>query len=136
MANKKQIKHYYKGEMVDITKHIHPNSPTKECSHKKGSYCSICNLHLFNETAEISGAVASYLMSKKLQKAKQDYYGKGNSDMTDAEYDAMESSLRAINPEAEILQKVGMEFINGENGTKAKESARKTTKRRKKGTES
>jgi NAD-dependent DNA ligase len=46
-------------------------------------------------------------ITAELVKAKNAYYKTGTSHLTDHEYDALEGSLRALCPEAEILQKVG-----------------------------
>lgn len=100
-----KIMHYYNGKYVNITDLIILKPPCDTHKHIEGSGCSKCNPQLF--MSDRSGALSSYLLSQKLLAAKKAYYETGTSKMSDDEYDAMESSLRAINPTAEILNKVG-----------------------------
>lgn len=46
---------------------------------------------------------------QNLKEAKDAYYGEGQSPLTDTEYDALEDELRAVDPDNEILKKIGAE---------------------------
>ncbi len=60
--------------------------------------------------ANLSPAVeySTKVLSERIKKAKRAYY-EGRPIMSDQEYDALETSLRAINPDAPVLQSVGHE---------------------------
>lgn len=53
-------------------------------------------------------------LASKLQKAREAYYGTGSPIMSDAEYDALEDKLRALDPDNYVLRMVGAP--PGENG--------------------
>ena len=71
------------------------------------AYFEESNIIHFRPTEEQATAISTYKLSNKIQKAKEDYYKDGTSKLNDWEYDALEDSLRAINPDAPILQQVG-----------------------------
>ena len=49
----------------------------------------------------------AYLV-KEINEAKRAYYEGGSSPYTDGEYDALEKTLRAYDPDNAILKKVGV----------------------------
>lgn len=46
-------------------------------------------------------------LARRIEEARKAYYGPGDAIMTDAEYDALEDKLRAIDPEHWVLKMVG-----------------------------
>lgn len=46
---------------------------------------------------------------EQLREAREAYYEDGTSPLSDADYDALEDELRAVDPDAEILKEVGVE---------------------------
>lgn len=92
------------GEIVDISRQFKENyyPPTDNCTHTAEFGCVLCNPQLF----ESSIAYTTYIFTEKILAAKKAYYN-GNSKLTDSEYDALENTLRVLNPKAPILQKVG-----------------------------
>ena len=59
-------------------------------------------------------------LAETLQRARKSYYDEGESPLSDAEYDALEDELRAVDPDNEILKEVGVEPQS--NWPKAKHS--------------
>lgn len=80
---------------------------TSSCStHNDDMCCVICNPTIWSPSQADSILYSTEAITLKLRDAKKAYYS-GNPIMRDEEYDAMENSLRAINPNAKILQAVG-----------------------------
>lgn len=52
-------------------------------------------------------------LEQKLQQAREAYYKDGTSPLTDAEYDALEDELRAIDPDNPLLKEVGADTDSG-----------------------
>lgn len=82
--------------------------PTESCVHDETVICVKCNPLHWNPDQSTAKQFSELILSKKVARAKNAYYGDGTSELTDAEYDALEGSLRAIAPGAKILQKVGI----------------------------
>jgi len=61
---------------------------------------------MWNPTREEAVLFSTEKLSLELKAAKKAYYA-GKPILRDEEFDALEGSLRAINPDAPILQKVG-----------------------------
>lgn len=110
-------------EIVDISNQFPENykKPTDECNHEEYDHynehkivCSKCNPELWKLSSKETKAYSTYIISKKLQNAKDRYYSDGKSPLSDDEYDSLESSLRAINPNAPILNKVGYDIDSEE----------------------
>jgi hypothetical protein len=83
------------------------NPPTKECSHDRDVACGVCNPQLWSPTIEQAVEYCTESLGAEIIKAKDLYYNHGKSGLSDLEYDRLESSLKAINPKASILQQVG-----------------------------
>jgi len=95
------------GTSVDISHHYPDGylAPTPECIHESGA-CVLCNPQLFRPSNLESKAISTDMITKKLLEAKCKYYS-GKPIMSDLEYDRLETTLRAINPTAPVLEKVG-----------------------------
>jgi len=52
-------------------------------------------------------------LEQKLQQAREAYYKDGTSPLTDAEYDALEDELRAVDPDNPLLKEVGADTDSG-----------------------
>ncbi|MGW8179574.1 MAG: DNA ligase (NAD(+)) LigA, partial [bacterium] len=52
-------------------------------------------------------------LEQKLQQARRAYYKDGTSPLTDAEYDALEDELRAVDPDNPLLKEVGADTDSG-----------------------
>jgi len=85
------------------------NKPSVDCKHLEETLCVLCNPHFFNPTSEQSKHFSSVSLALKLIEAKKSYYGSGKSKLTDSEYDALETSLKAIDLNNPILTQVGSE---------------------------
>ena len=71
-----------------------------------GTACGYCNPQIFNPTPAQAKQYSTQALSIKILEAKEAYYA-GNPIMQDKDFDAIEASLRAINPKAKVLNKVG-----------------------------
>ena len=71
------------GKHIDISHWFNPPVLTDTCEHDETSKCIQCSPRIFNPTREDSVAYSTYMLSKKLQEAKTDYYKYGTSKLTD-----------------------------------------------------
>ena len=77
------------------------------CSHHSSNVCcSTCHPMLWDLTEDEAKLYSTEALTIELKVAKKAYYD-GNPILRDEEFDAMEGSLRAINPDAPVLQRVG-----------------------------
>ena len=82
------------------------NWPEPCKSHSADVCCCKCHPDMWSPTREQAVLFSTEALSIELRAAKKAYYA-GKPIMRDEEFDAMEGSLRAINPNAPVLQKVG-----------------------------
>ena len=74
------------------------NPPLAPCDHEGDAACFICNPKLFNGASKQERILhSSIALGSRLLIAKN------NFDMSDEEYDAMERSLRAIDPNNPVI---------------------------------
>lgn len=78
------------------------------CKHDKNVCCARCRPDVFRPTREQAVEYSTRKLTERILEAKRAYYS-GAKTMTDQEYDALEKSLKAINPNAPVLQMVGHE---------------------------
>jgi len=83
--------------------------PTSNCNHDGSKACAFCNPAFFNPTPEQSKLSSSITIGRKLLECKQKYYSGKKSPLSDYDYDHLESSLRAIDPDNPVLEFVGKE---------------------------
>lgn len=84
--------------------------PAESCTHGSDNACINCNPDYWNGPAELHKAYSSKFLGTKILKAKKAYYEDGTSTLTDQEYDALETSLKAIDPDNPIFKMVGMTY--------------------------
>lgn len=82
------------------------NWPPPCKTHSSDVCCPNCHPDMWNPTREQAVLFSTEALSLQIREAKKAYYA-GKPIMRDEEFDALEGSLRAINPNAPILQKVG-----------------------------
>ena len=75
-----------------------------KCNHKDGWFCINCKPEFWHPKDAKQDSIE--IIAEKIKKAKAAYYA-GSPIMTDHEYDALETSLRALDPNNSILRKVG-----------------------------
>lgn len=75
-------------------------------SHEPDVCCPVCHPKMWNPGREEAVLFSTEKLSLKIIAAKEAYYA-GAPILRDEEYDALEESLRAINPNATVLEKVG-----------------------------
>lgn len=83
-----------------------------KCTHSTG-WCTLCRKSLFNPTYEDAIKYTTDTLTEKILQAKHEYYCLGRPKLRDEEYDAIESSLRTINPDAPVLEYVGCPRCGG-----------------------
>lgn len=76
--------------------------------HSDAVCCFHCHPSLWSSSREEAVLFSTEVLSEKIRAAKKAYYA-GSPVMRDEEFDAMEASLRAINPNAPVLSLVGSE---------------------------
>lgn len=82
------------------------NKKTEDCVHDENACCCLCNPQLFNPSREEAVLFSTEAITEQVVKAKRAYYA-GKPILRDEEYDQLEDTLKAINPDAEVLNVVG-----------------------------
>ena len=81
------------------------------CRHSPLVVCVDCRPELWHPTQEQAISWATAELTARIREAKVYYYKHGISLMPDHEYDALERSLKAINPTAPVLEEVGYDDV-------------------------
>ena len=77
------------------------------CEHDKEVVCPDCRPDLWCPAEGLARLFTIDYLVKEILAAKKAYYESGSSSYTDGEYDGLEKSLRAYDPDNIVLKKVG-----------------------------
>jgi len=78
-----------------------------DCSHDIDRCCFKCRPEVFRPTREQAHTRAVRMTVDKLLRASAVHYSTGKDIMTDSEYDALERSLKVLDPSNDYFNKVG-----------------------------